>query len=199
MYIESTCDDICVADEAESGEELLRSTELATADLVLLDIELAGAMNGVEAARRLKRDYPELKILVISALTTNEVVEAMTGVGVNGFISKRRGGYEKMAEAIRAVHSGYEYFGADIAEIIYNIYLAKKKTARVTSEFTPQERQIIELSGQGLSARMIADKLFITCRTVEHHKQNIFEKLDIHSTKELIRFAVNNGIIKIEK
>ena len=199
MYIESKCDDICVVGEAESGEELLRLPELATADLVLLDIELAGGMNGVEAARRLKRAYPEMKILVISAMTTNEVVDAMIESGINGFISKRRGGDEKMVEAIRTVYSGYEYFGADISEIIFNIYINAKKTAQVTSEFTAQERQIIELCGQGLSARKIAKKLFITHRTVEHHKQNIFEKLDIHSTQELIRYAVNNGIIKIEQ
>ena len=199
MYIESVCDDICVAGEAESGEELLRMPELAAADVILLDIELDGGMNGVEVARRLKRERPEMKILVISAMTTNEVVDATVSTGVNGFISKRRGGDEKIAEAIRAVYSGYEYFGADISEIIFNIYINAKKTAQVTSEFTAQERQIIELCGQGLSARKIARQLSITHRTVEHHKQNIFEKLDIHSTQELIRYAVKNGIIKIEK
>ena len=198
MYIESKCDDICVIGEAESGERLFCLPELATADLVLLDIELTG-MNGIEAARRLKREYPEIKILTISAQTTNEVVGAMLDTGINGFISKRRGGYENVVEAIHAVANGYEYFGADISEIIYNIYITTKKTAKITSEFTSQERQIIELCGQGLSARKIARRLNITHRTVEHHKQNIFEKLGIHSTNELIRFAVKNGIIKIEK
>ena len=198
MYIESKCGDISVAGEAESGEALLNLPELATADVVLLDIELAGKMNGIETARILKQEYPAIKILVLSALTTRDVIDAMVATGINGYISKRRGGDEKIAEAIRAVHSGYEYFGADISEIIFNIYIAAKKTAKVTSEFTAQERQIIELCGQRLSARKIAQQLNITHRTVEHHKQNIFEKLDIHSTQELIRFAVKNGIIKIE-
>jgi len=126
-------------------------------------------------------------------------VDAMVTTGVNGFISKRRGGDEKMVEAIRTVYSGYEYFGADIAGIMYDIYVSAKKTTNVTSEFTAQERQIIELCGAGLSAQKIAQRLFITHRTVEHHKQNIFGKLGIHSTQELMRYAVANGIIKIER
>jgi DNA-binding NarL/FixJ family response regulator len=197
MYIESKCDDICVVGEAGSGEELFNLPEVATAQLTLLDIEMPG-MNGIEAARKLKRFYPEMKILAVSALTTNAVVDAMIDVGINGFISKSRGSFESVIEAIRTVDSGYEYFGADISEIIFNIYIATKKTTAITSEFTTQERQIIELCGQGLSARKIAERLFITHRTVEHHKQNIFEKLDIHSTQELIRYAIKNGIIKIE-
>ena len=199
LYIESKCDDICVVGEAESGEELMHLPELAATDVILLDIELAGKMNGIEAARKLKQEYPTVKILVISALTTIEVVDAMTNIGVNGFISKRRGDNENMIEAIRTVHNGYEYFGTDIAEIIYNIYITTKKTTKITSEFTAAERQIIELCGQGLSAQKIAKQLSITRRTVEHHKQNIFDKLGIHSTQELIRYAIKNGIIKIEK
>ena len=197
MYIESKCNDICVVGEAGSGEELFRLPELTVAGLVLLDIELAG-MNGIETARRLKREYPEMKILIISAQTTNEVVSAMLDTGINGFISKHRGGYENVAEAIRAVSNGYEYFGTDISEIIYNIYITTKKTTKITLEFTTQERQIIELCGQGLSAKKIAERLYITHRTVEHHKQNIFEKLGIHSTNELIQFAIKSGIIRIE-
>jgi DNA-binding NarL/FixJ family response regulator len=197
MYIESKCDDICVVGEAGSGEELFNLPEVTTADLTLLDIEMPG-INGIEAARRLKCEYPEMKILAVSALTTNEVVDAMINAGINGFISKHRGGYETLAQAIRTVNSGYEYFAADIYNIIFNIYITTMKTTKVTSEFTVQERQIIELCGQGFSARKIAERLFITHRTVEHHKQNIFEKLSIHSTHELIQYALKNGIIKIE-
>ena len=199
MYIESRCDDICVAGEAEAGEDLLRLPELAAADVILLDVELAGGMNGIETALILKRERPEIKILVISAITTHEIIDAMINAGINGYISKRRGGDAIIAEAIRSVYNGLEYFGADISEIIFNVYINAKKTEKVTSEFTAQECQIIELCGQRLSAREIADRLNITCRTVEHHKQNIFEKLGIHSTKELLNYAVKNGIIKIEK
>jgi DNA-binding NarL/FixJ family response regulator len=198
MYIESACDDVKIVGEAGSGEELFRLPELASADLTLLDIEMPG-MSGIEAASRLRCEYPEMKILAFSAITTNEVVDAMLISGINGFISKSKSDPENLVEAIRSVASGHEYFGADIAEIIFNIYINKKKTAKVTDECTAQERQIIELCGQGLSARKIARQLNITHRTVEHHKQNIFEKLGIHSTHELIQYAIKNGIIKIKK
>jgi DNA-binding NarL/FixJ family response regulator len=198
MYIESNCDDISVVGEAESGENLLLLPQLAEADVTLLDIELDG-MSGIEAARKLKKKHPEMKILTISAKTTHDVVDAMLNAGINGFISKRRGSNENVVEAIRAVHSGYDYYGKDISEIMFNIYITTKKTTQATSEFTAQERKIIELSGQGLSARKIADRLCIEHRTVEHHKQNIFDKLDIHSTYEMVQYAVKNGIIKVEQ
>ena len=198
MYIESNCDDICVVGEAESGEELLQLAELAVADLIVLDIELPG-MNGIEAVRRLKSVRPEIKIVTVSAQTTQETVNAMLDAGVNGFISKRRGSFVAVVEAIREVMSGFEYFGKDISEIIYDIYLSAKKTAKITSEFTRQEREIIELCGKKLKAREIADKLCISHRTVENHKQKIFEKLGINSTKELIQFGATHGIMVSDK
>ncbi|MCL1973513.1 MAG: response regulator transcription factor [Bacteroidetes bacterium] len=197
MYIELKCNDICVVGEAESGQKLLLLPQLATASVVVLDIEMPG-MNGIEAARRLKSTHPDLKILAVSALTSQEVVEAMINVGVNGFISKSQGDYETLADAVRTVADGYEYFGADISKILFNTYVAAKKTVKVTSEFTAQERQIIELCGEGLSVRKIAAQLFISRRTVENHKQRIFEKLGIHSTGEMIRYAMVNKIIRVE-
>ena len=199
MYIESKCDDICVVGEAESGEKLLLLPQLATASVVVLDIEMPPGMNGIEVARRLKSTYLHLKILAVSALTSQEVVEAMIDAGVNGFISKSKGDYQTLADAIRTIADGYEYYGVDISKILFNTYIATKKTVKVTSEFTAQERQIIELCGEGLSVRKIAEQLFISRRTVENHKQRIFEKLGIHSTGEMIRYAMVNKIIKIER
>ena len=198
MYIESSCKDICVVAEVESGEKLFLLPQLTTASVVVLDIEMSPGMNGIEVARRLKSIYPDLKILAVSALTSQEVVEAMIDTGVNGFISKSKGDYETLANAIRTIADGYEYYGVDISKILFNTYVAAKKTVKVTSEFTAQERQIIELCGKGLSVRQIAVQLFISRRTVENHKQHIFEKLGIHSTGEMIRYAMVHKIIRVE-
>jgi DNA-binding NarL/FixJ family response regulator len=197
MFIESKHHDMNVVAEAESGEELFLLPQLTTAHIVLLDILLPG-MNGIAVAEKLKKEYPHLKILAISAENSADVIEAMLNKGVDGFISKRKGGSAVLVEAIQSIMNGYEYFGKDISEIIYRIYLTKKHAAKVSATFTPQEHNIIELCSLGIPAKQIADRLGITGRTVEHHKQNIFEKLDIHSTVEMVQYAVKHGIIRIE-
>ena len=190
--------DICIVGEAGCGVELFRLLETAPIpDVILLDIILPD-MTGVEIARRLKAGRPEIKILAVSAENTANTVQAMLDAGIEGFISKRGGGADEIAQAIRSVAQGFEYFGSDIAAIIYKIYVAKKRTAEVTPEFTERERSIIELCRDGLPGKLIADRLSISPRTVENHKNNIFKKLGIGSTLEMVRYALKHGIIGLE-
>ena len=197
MFLESKHRDICVVAEAESGEDVFLLPQLDIAHIVLLDIDLPD-INGIAVAGRLKSEYPNLKILAVSAENSADMIDAMLEKGIDGFISKRKGGSEVMSEAIYAIMNGYEYFGKDISEIIYRIYLSKQNAAKVSAQFTPQECKIIELCSLGIPAKQIADRLCIAGRTVEHHKQNIFEKLGIHSTVEMVQYALKHGIIRIE-
>jgi len=189
--------DICVTGEAENGEELFRVLASTPANLVLLDINLPD-MWGVEVARRLHSEYPALKILAISAENTSGTIQAMIEVGINGFISKQYSSSEELAEAIRSVMSGIEYFGRDISAILFDVYVAKKKTSAVTAEFTPREREIILLCRDGLMCKEIADRLNISINTVNNHKKNIFQKLGINTTMEMVQYALKHGIIRIE-
>ena len=195
--IESHYPDICIAGEAESGEAFFRLLETTAADIVLLDIILPD-MSGVEIARRLKKEHPALKILAISSENTAAVTEALLDLGIDGFISKRMSGIDDLVNAVRSIMSGFEYFGKDISDIIYRIYVSKKKTAEATAEFTEQERKIIELCRDGLPSKHIADLLCISPRTVDNHKNNIFRKLGINSTVEMVQYAMKNGIIRVE-
>jgi DNA-binding NarL/FixJ family response regulator len=190
--------DICVVDEAESGEALFALPSLATAHLVLLDINLPD-MNGADVTRRLRSEYPALKILAISAENSAETIKAMLEAGIDGFISKQYGDADELAEAIRTVNGGLEYFGRDIAAIIYGVYVLKKQTTAVTQEFTARERDIITLCGEGLMSKEIASRLSISANTVNTHKKNIFQKLGINTTVELVQYAMKYGIIRIEK
>jgi len=189
--------DITIVGEAKWGADLFTLLETTTADLIILDIMLPD-MNGVEIARRVKKEYPQIKILVISAETSVSNVKEMLEIGVEGFISKFENNIANFAEAIRSIMRGLEYYGKDISRIMSQIYLAKKKTTDVGAEFTEQERQIIEYCHKGLTGKQIAEKLSISYRTMEGHKGNIFRKLGIHSTIEMVHFAVRNGIIQIE-
>ena len=189
--------DICIIGEAENGEELFRVLAATPADLVLLDVNMPG-MGGVEIARRLRREYPALKILAVSAENIAETVKSMIEAGIDGFVSKQQSSDKELAEAIRTVMSGVEYFGRDIAAIIFDLYVAKKKTTTVTPEFTERECEIIHLCRDGLMSKEIAARLGIAVRTVVSHKENIFSKLGINNTMEMVQYALKNGIIRIE-
>ena len=189
--------DICVSGEADCGEALFRLLTTTTADIVLLDINLPD-INGVEIARRLRCDYPALKILAISAENTAETVKAMLEAGIDGFISKRQSDAHELAEAIRTIMSGLEYFGRDISAIIYDIFVSKKKTTVVTPEFTEREKEIILACRDGLLCKEIAARLGISTHTVNAHKNNIFQKLGINNTMEMVQYALRKGIIRIE-
>jgi DNA-binding NarL/FixJ family response regulator len=189
--------DICLAGEAESGEELFRLLASTPADLVLLDINLPD-VGGAEVARRLRGDYPNIKILAISAENTAETVQSMVDAGIDGFISKQMGDTDELAEAIRTVMNGSDYFGRDIASILYRVYVSKKKTTVVTDEFTEREREIILLCRDGLLVKEIAVRLGVSVNTVMTHKKRIFLKLGINNQMEMVQYALKRGIIHID-
>ena len=164
--------DIHIVGEADCGEALFRLPAIADADLVLLDINLPGT-SGVEIARRLHKEYPALKILAISGENTAAAVKAMLDAGVDGFISKQQGDTDELADAIRMVMSGLDYFGRDISSIIYDVFVTKKKSPVLTDEFTPREKEIISLCRDGLLCKEIAARLDISMRTVNTHKERI--------------------------
>jgi len=192
--IECSHPDIIIAGEAGSGVAFFDLLQTVAADIVLLDIAMPG-MNGIEVARRLKTERPNLKILAVSSENSASTVEEMLQIGIEGFVSKSNCNPGILVEAIRSVVQGLEYYGKDISEIISRIYLAKKKTTRVGEEFSEQEKHIIELCLEGLPAKLIADRLGISARTVDWHKSNMFSKLGINSTLELVQFVIKNKII----
>jgi len=194
------CDhpDIVVTGEAATGEELFSLLAAGTqADLVLLDINLPG-MSGTEAARRLRSEYPALKILAISAENTAETVKAMLEAGIDGFISKQQSNNDELAGAIYSVMSGLDYFGRDISFVIYGVVKAKSLTQTETPNFSERELEVIGLCSEGLLAKEIADRMGIKPNTVATYKERIFAKLDINNTHEMVRYALKKGIIRIE-
>ncbi len=190
--------DITIAGEADSGAELFRLLEKdSEVDIILLDILLPG-MSGIEIARRLRQDYPSIKILAISSDNSDETIKAMLDVEVDGFISKCKSSGNELMQAIRSIMDGYEYFGQDIAAIIYSIYISKNRQKELSDELTRREREIIALCRDGLICKEIASRLNISPRTVDTHKSNIFRKVGINSTLEMVQYALRQGIITLE-
>ena len=194
---ESRHPDIQVAGEAECGKELFAVLNSTSADLILLDINLPD-MSGAAIARRLHQDYPTVKILAVSAENTAETIESMLEAGIDGFIGKQTGDADELAAAIRTIMDGLEYFGRDISSIIFDVYVSKKKTTNVTAEFTEREREIILACRDGLLCKEIANRLGISMHTVNAHKKNIFAKLGINNTMEMVQYALKKGIIRVE-
>jgi DNA-binding NarL/FixJ family response regulator len=180
--------------EAGDGETFFTLLPATAVDVVLLDINLPG-MSGAEIARRLRSESPGVKILAISGENTAQAIEAMLEAGIDGFVSKQKGNADELIEAIRSVMNGVEYFGRDIARIMFDVYVSKKKTTAVTNEFTEREREIILLCRDGLLSKEIADRLGISFNTVNAHKKRIFQKLGINTTVEMVMYALNKGII----
>ncbi|MDR0207256.1 MAG: response regulator transcription factor [Bacteroidales bacterium] len=189
--------DINIVGEVESGVELFHLLKICTPDLILLDILLPD-MSGIEIARRLKNEKPDIKILILSAENSILVIKDLLSIGVNGFITKKLSNIDILADAIRSIINGFEYLGKDISDIIYRVYVSKRKTTEVSKEFTGQERRIIEFCRDGLQSKEIANILKLSPRTIENHKCNIFRKLGINNTVEMIQYAIKNGIIRID-
>jgi two-component system invasion response regulator UvrY len=137
----------------------------------------------------------DANILAISAENTAETVNAMLEAGADGFISKQQSGDNELAEAIRSVMNSLDYFGRDIAHIIYGVVKAKSLTQKDAPNFSERELDVIRLCSEGLLSKQIADRLGISPNTVTTYKERIFAKLDINSTLELVNYAMKKKII----
>ena len=184
--------DIQVVGTAGNGQEALTKARELNPDVMMLDIVMPG-MDGVELARQMRAELPDVRLLVLSSDTSLATLEPLLGIGIDGFLPKSSES-AVMVEAVRSVAAGYEYFGTDIARLIKRISLAKKASE---SLFTPRELDVIRLSAQGLQYKEIAGRLGIKYLTVVTIKNNIFRKLGINNTVELVVYALKKGLISL--
>lgn len=170
-------------------------------DIVLLDIIMPG-ISGPEAAKQIRTCYPDIKILMLTSENSNQVLTECINSGVNGFLSKLDASTD-LLKAIHAVYNGEYFYGKVICKIMYEVLLAEniiggtKKLPDFTDRFSQRELDIISCCAEGMSSKETAEKLFISKRTVDWHRSNIFSKLGIHSQLELVKYAVKKGIVKI--
>ena len=171
-------------------------------DLVILDIRMPDE-SGIEIARRLKKEHPQIKIIMLSSEVSSETLSELLEIEVDGYLSKMAQ-MTDIEKAIRTVISGSHYYGQSVAKIMYDVYLAKtgitpiKKLFSTKNEqaLTPREIEIIQYLCDGKSAKEVADKLSLSFRTIETHRNNILRKLGFNNTAEMIKFAVKQGIVE---
>ena len=181
-----------VVGTAPEGEQALKKAAALKPDVMMLDIIMPG-MDGIELARRMRAEMPDVALLVLSSDTSIATLETLLNIGIDGFLPKTSD-EGTMLDAIRSVAAGYEYFGTDIARLIERISLAKKASE---SLFTPRELDVIRLSCRGLQYKEIAGELGIKFLTVVTIKNNIFRKLGINNTIELVLYAIKKELITL--
>ncbi len=187
--------------EASNGDELLSLLKVNKPDVLVLDISMPKT-SGIELAKIISEQYPEVNILILSMHKNEDfVVNAMIN-GAKGYLPKDTSRKE-LLEAINTIAHGDEYLGKLISSNILKSYIKKSRFGfeRIDKDetLTNREKEIIEQVGAGLSNKEIADKLFISVRTVDSHKNHIMSKLKIKSTAELIIYGIKNKIIEISE
>lgn len=187
---------IQVVGAASTGHEGLALAREKSPEIVILDFQLPD-MNGLEVTRKLLRYDPDIKVLVVTAMKNDTLSARLLDSGVSGYISKEQG-YSELEKAIRAIHSGQRYLSPDIASQLALSKTSQKGNASAFDTLSSREMEIVLLLADGMSIENIAKHLFIAKKTVHTYRYRIFEKLKIKSDLELLRLAVQNGIIRID-
>ncbi|MBN1951582.1 MAG: response regulator transcription factor [Bacteroidales bacterium] len=191
---------IRVTGESGTGQELLDQLKERQPDILILDLVLPD-ISGVELTRQISKLYPDIRILILTAeMDESTIIETIKN-GASGFLNKDISGRE-FVDAIKRIAEGECYFGQRISGIIYQSYMNKiqnpASVPSVTETLSEREKEIISLLSEGMSFKEVGERLFISPRTVENHKNNILEKLSLRNTIELVKFAIKHGIIILD-
>lgn len=184
--------DFRVVGEARDGKEMVELVARERPDVALVDVAMP-SLNGVEAARRIVRDSPQVKVLVLSMYTGEEYVREAIAAGASGYLVKDSAA-DQLVEAIRVVARGDRFLSPAIA------HLAVKGGAGASplDRLTTREREVLQLIAEGNSNKEIAARLTLSVKTIEAHRTNLMAKLDIHDTASLTRFAIARGLVRTE-
>jgi len=195
-FILSQISGYTIIGEASSGMEFLELLETSIPDLVLMDIAMP-EMDGIEAARRALDLYPDLKILALSSYGDEIYYRQMIEEGVQGFLTKSSN-KEELEFAINTVAGGNNYFSQDLLKkVVFNISNKSKRKEEEVIKLTHREKEILKCICQGLSNKEIAEKLFISPKTVDNHRTSLLSKTSSKNTASLVMCAVKKNLIYI--
>ena len=182
--------------KASDGKEYLKMLETIKPNIVLMDINMPG-IDGIEATARTKARFPKIKIIALTMHDSADYYTKMTDAGVDGFVTKNTNS-EELKLAIVKVLNNENYFSQKVLEnVIRNLNKKKVEYNDYTELFSKREKEVLIEMANGLSNAEISEKLFISHRTVERHKSNMFEKSNCKKGINLILFAIKNKIIEI--
>ena len=197
----ASCPDFEVVVDAGSGEEFLEMLDTAAPDVVFMDYSMPG-MNGAEATVKALERNPDLKIITLSMFGDNAYYSHMMAVGAKGFLLKDSG-FDEVVAAVHTVNDGGEYFSASLLEALSHSMRSVHIGDTVADEIVDADRlsereiEILVAICQGLSTQEIADKLYISKRTVDKHRANILEKSGCKNTASLVVYAIRHRLVEV--
>ena len=184
-------DDLEVIGEAGNGREAVDLAEQLKPDVVVMDVSMP-ELNGIEATRRLMKAAPRTRVLALSMHKDSVYVREILRAGAQGFLLKDANDLDLLA-AVRAVGQGQGYISPSVSEAVLSDY--RKHVSDPIDLLTSREREVLQLIAEGKTNKEIAAHLNLSVYTVDAHRGRIMEKLNLHSTGEIVRFAMRNGLI----
>ncbi|MFY9905400.1 MAG: response regulator transcription factor [Terriglobales bacterium] len=187
-----------VCAEACDGRSAVDKAKEVKPDIVIIDIGMP-LLNGLDATRQILKDNPIVRVLILTMADGDRVVREAFEAGAQGFVLKSDASRDLVA-AIHALGHGNTFFTARVSRIVLSGYLQhvqSTKNEQIAPTLTPREREVIQLVAEGESSKQVAARLGISPKTAETHRNNVMQKLNLHSMVELVLFAVRNGIIQV--
>jgi DNA-binding NarL/FixJ family response regulator len=182
-----------ICGEASTGREAVAQAENLAPDIVIMDIGMP-ELNGLDAARQIKKLHPQVEVLIFTANETEEIVRQVFQAGARGYLLKAEASKHLMP-ALEMLHKHRTYFSSKVSEMVFSGYMQGRLGGEDTA-LTPRERETVQLIAEGKSNKEIAELFGISIKTVETHRAAIMRKLRLDSFASLVRYAIRNGIIE---
>ncbi len=191
-------EDIEIVGEAETGRHAIQMAKKLLPDVAVIDIAMP-LLNGLEATRQITREIPSTKVLILSSYGDDEYVHQLSEAGATGYLVKQTAAND-LLKAIREAYKGNTFFSPSISKRLLEQYresfLRGKPIKRRTDLLTSRELEVLQLIAEGKANKQIAAELSISIKTVEKHRQQVMNKLNIHDIAGLTRYAISKGIIE---
>ncbi len=188
-------DSCAVVGEASNGEEVLTVLAQTPADCVLLDVEMP-QLNGIETTKRIKKQFPGVRVLAVSMASDYDTVRAMLRAGADGYMVKNTGKAE-LVNALDTINRGQIYVSPELTPVLFHGLANRKLPATLHGEsLTQRERDVLGLIIEGLTNEQIAQKLFLSPLTVKTHRANMLSKLNCTNTAALVKYAIEHKLLE---